>query len=81
MNSFVRLKIIKSNVIAKYIDYFRTAYHPRPMPMVMYSMAADGMAMSDQGRVPTKFNLAPVTHVRKLFPETWLWESLQTVYV
>ena len=30
---------------------------------------------------PRKSELAPVTHVRKLFPETWLWKSINTSYV
>ena len=30
---------------------------------------------------PRKSELAPVTHVRKLFPETWLWKSVNTSYV
>ena len=33
------------------------------------------------GPPPTKSELAPVTHVRKLFPETWLWRSLDVSYV
>ena len=48
--------------------------------MVMYSMAEEDTAVANGGSVPTKSDLAPVTHVRKLFPETWLWKTLDTPY-
>lgn len=53
-----------------------------PMPMMAFAGPAP-MAMMDsvKGAPPSKAELAPVTHVRKLFPETWLWKSLETSYV
>lgn len=70
-----------------HILIFCTAYYPRPMPMmemadagmVMFDAAPRmNMALADHAKVPPKSELAPVTHVRKLFPETWLWKTLET---
>ena len=53
-----------------------------PMPMMAFAGAAPvAMMNSVKGAPPSKAELAPVTHVRKLFPETWLWKSLETSYV
>ena len=49
---------------------------------VDFAMAAPvPMMMADSAGPPQISELAPVTHVRKLFPETWLWKSLETSYV
>ena len=65
--------------------------YPRPMPMAMARRgggmvmfaAAPNMVMekSVRGPPPAKTELAPVKRVRKLFPETWLWKSVDTSYV
>ena len=68
------------------------AYSPRPVPMlrrveggpgpVMFDGAQQmNVAMIDTAGPPPKSELAPVTHVRKIFPETWLWKTLDTSYV
>ena len=45
-------------------------------------MMAAPMAMTSQNSVvPEKMNLKPVTSVRKLFPETWLWRTKLASYV
>ena len=69
--------------------YLWLAYYPMPMAKagggfggeVMFAESAPNMAMADGAGPPRKSELAPVTHVRKLFPETWLWKSLETSYV
>ena len=49
---------------------------------VMFDAAPQmNMAMADTAGPPSKSELAPVTHVRKIFPETWLWKTLDTAYV
>lgn len=50
-----------------------------PMLQAMPMMAMSNMApeMSEMGR-PSPNNLKPVTKVRKLFPETWLWQNISS---
>ena len=67
--------------------------YPRPMPMAMArgggmmmfaAAAGPGPRVMEKGgrrAPPAKSELAPVKRVRKLFPETWLWKTVDTSYV
>ena len=82
-----------SRVLSVYIMlcFLWLAHSPRPIPMmemrgvggrVMFDGAPQmNMAMANSASPPPKSELAPVTHVRKIFPETWLWKTLDTSYV
>lgn len=48
---------------------------------IMLMEAQSMVMMDDAPRPPPKSELASVTHVRKLFPETWLWKTIETSYV
>lgn len=87
--SYVACRICTSLVIYIILILFCLAYYPRPIPLMamrggdgnemMFNAAPQmNMMMADSARAPSKSELAPVTHVRKLFPETWLWKTLET---
>ena len=46
-----------------------------PMAAPDRSMSVDSVPVFDFKPITLKEDLAPVTRTRKLFPETWLWES------
>ena len=71
------------NIIFR-ITHLILAFRPMMVQMAMRGGGRMMFSMSAKGsniRLPRKTELAPVTHVRKLFPETWLWKTLETSYV
>ena len=51
------------------------AFDAMPMAAPERSMSVDSAPVFDFKQITLKEDLAPVTRTRKLFPETWLWES------
>jgi hypothetical protein len=49
-----------------------------PVAFAMNSMIQDSPPVMAEMARPAPGNLKPVSKVRKIFPETWLWQNMTT---
>lgn len=51
---------------------------PMPVAFSMNMMVQDSPPVMAEMARPAPGNLKPVSKVRKIFPETWLWQNMTT---